>query len=333
MARRSGFAYRLAQQQRQLEAQARAGSRDQMRALREAERARKAYERAGAAEEKEQKRLYVESRAADVDAMNEQLDTFVFSLENLLAATLDVDDFLGFESLKEKPEPLPFQPGALATQEPPPQVESFMPPAPTGVGKFMPGANAKYEHAVQDAQARFAEAQEVYRGRERQREQALTEARKEHEQEIARMEARAEAKNREVDDFRARFEAGEPDAVIEYFSLVLDASEYPEGFPKQHRAALVPESRQLVVEYQLPPVSIVPTARLYRYVRARDAIEESARPQAQLRALYAQIVAQTALRTLHELFEADRGNRLETIVLNCYVDTVTPQRGSPRGRT
>jgi restriction system protein len=143
------------------------------------------------------------------------------------------------------------------------------------------------------------------------------------------MQERADAQNREVDEFRARFESGDPDAVVEYFSLVLDASEYPEGFPKIHRVALVPESKQLVVEYELPSVSVVPTTRLFRYVRSRDTIEESARPQAQIRALYAQVVAQTALRTLHELFEADRGNRLETIVLNCYVDTVDVATGQP----
>lgn len=329
MARRSGFAYRMAQQQRQREVQARALSREEMRALREAERARKAYERAVASEEKEQKRLYVESRAAEVDAMNEQLDSFVASIENLLAATLDVDDFLDFEVLKEKPEPPPFQPGTLATEALTPRIEAFLPPAPAGVGKFMPGAKAKHEQAVQDAQRRFGEAQAAHQEWERQREEALAKAREDYEQEVARMQERADAKNREVDAFRARFDAGDPDAVIEYFSLVLDASDYPEDFPKQHRAALVPESRQLVVEYQLPPVSIVPNARLYRYVRARDAIEESARPQAQIRALYAQVVAQTALRTLHELFEADRGNRLETIVLNCYVDTVDAATGQP----
>jgi restriction system protein len=300
-----------------------------MRAVREAERAQKAYERAVAAEEKEQKRLYVESRAAQVDAMNEQLDTFVASIENLLAATLDVDDFLEFEALKETAEPPPFQPGALASEESPPRIESFLPPPPAGVGKFMPGAKAKHEQALRDAQARFEEASAAHREREGQRQQALARAREEHEQEIARMRERAEAHNREIDEFQTRFGAGDPEAVIEYFSLVLDASEYPDGFPKQHRTALVPESRQLVVEYQLPEVSIVPNARLYRYVRARDAIEESARPQAQIRAMYAQIVAQTALRTLHELFEADRGNRLETIVLNCYVDTVDAATGQP----
>jgi restriction system protein len=329
VARRSGFAYRMAQHQRQQEAQARALSREQMRALREAERAQKAYERAAAAEEKERRRLYLEARAAEVDAMNEQLDAFIASIENLLAATLDVDDFLDFDGLKATPEPLPFIPGVLATPEPAPRIERFMPPEPSGVGKFMPGAKGKYEDAVGEANAKFFQEEARHREREIERQRALDEARAEHEKEVAHMRERLDAQNAEIDAFRARFEAGDPEAVVEYFSLVLDASEYPEGFPKNHRIALVPESKQLVVEYQLPPVSIVPTTRLYRYVRSRDAIEESARPQAQVRALYAQIVAQTALRTMHELFEADRSDRVDTIVLNCFVDTVDAATGQP----
>jgi restriction system protein len=300
-----------------------------MRAVREAERARRAYERSTAAEEKERKRLYLESRVAEVEAMNEQLDQTTSALEGLLAATLDVDDFLDFEALKETPELPAFQPGALATPEPAPRIEAFM-PTPLGlVEKLVPGAKAKHDRALEDARQRFETESAAHQKREAERERALGEARSQHERESARVVARVDERNREIGEFRRRFEAGEPDAIAEYFSLVLDASRYPDGFPQTHRLASVPESRQLVVEYELPPVSIAPTVKLYRYVRSRDAIEESARPQAQVRALYAQAVAQTAVRTLHELFEADRGNRIETIVFNGYVDTIDAATGKP----
>ena len=85
--------------------------------------------------------------------------------------------------------------------------------------------------------------------------------------------------------------------VVSYLSSVLDGSPYPEGFPKKHRVAFVPESRQLVVEYELPTLTIVPAVKAYKYVASRGAIDETPRPAAQLRALYSQVVAQTALRT------------------------------------
>lgn len=50
--------------------------------------------------------------------------------------------------------------------------------------------------------------------------------------------------NMDVDELRGRFEESAPDAMALYFSHVLDASPYPEGFPKNHRVAFVRESQQ-----------------------------------------------------------------------------------------
>lgn len=329
MARRSSYAYRLAQRQRELERQARAQDQAVLAAAREAERARKAYERAQALDEKERKRLYLESRTAEVEAMNEELEGKNQGLESLLRATLDVDDYLDFEELKEEPELPPFQPGALATAEVAPQIESFMPPELGGVGKLVPGAKAKHERAVAEARQQYEAEKTAYDERERQREQALAEARQAHEAEVEKVKARVAAQNQEVDEFRTRFEAGDPAAIVEYFSLVLDHSSYPEEFPKKYRMAFVPESKQLVVEFELPPLAVVPQVKQHRYVRARDVIEESPRPASQVKALYSSVVAQTTIRTMHELFEADRSSKLETIVFNGYVDTIDPATGKP----
>src|SRR5439155_20274603 len=137
-------------------------------------------------------------------------------------------------------------------------------------------------------------------------EAALAAARARHNDDEAKIRARARAQDNEVDEFKARFAASDPEAIVEYFSLVLDASRYPEEFPKKYRMAFVPESKQLVVEYELPTLDGVPTDKQYRYVKARDAIEHTDRPASWVKTTYGSIVAQTTIRTLHELFEADR---------------------------
>src|SRR5438477_4663547 len=196
--------------------------------------------------------------------------------------------------------------------------------------KLVPGAKAKYEKAVEATRTAHQAEMEAYALREKARETALSHARADHESEVARLKVDADAQNLEVDEFRAAFERGDPAAVVEYFSLVLDRSSYPEGFPKQHKMAFVPESRQLVVEYELPTVQAsVSTVKQYRYVRSRDAIEQSPRPATQVKALYASVISQIAIRTLHELFEADRSDKLETIVFNAFVNTVDPATGKP----
>ena len=329
MARRSSFAYRMAQYQRELERQARAQQRAEIAAVREAERARKAYERAQVLEKKERKRLYLESRTAEVEAMNAQLQARNEELERLLIATLETDDYLDFETLKVEPEIPPFQPGALAVSTDPPRIEMFMPPSPSGFAKLVPGAKGKHEQAVAAARRAFESESAAHAEKERQREQALMEARAAYDADVEKIKERAAVQNREIDEFRARFDAAEPDAVGEYFSLVLDASSYPDGFARKYRMAFVPESRQLVVEFELPALSVVPVVKQYRYVKARDAIEDSPRPATQVKAAYSSVVAQTTIRTLHELFEADRGGKLETIVFNGYVDTIDPATGKP----
>lgn len=106
MGRNRGFTAALVQIQRETERRARAEAAARTRAAREADRTQKAYERAQTADLKERQRLYVESRAAFVDLMNEKLNAQVARLETLLMETLDIDDFLDFDALKEA-APLP----------------------------------------------------------------------------------------------------------------------------------------------------------------------------------------------------------------------------------
>ena len=63
----------LIQMQRQAERDAKARVAAQRRAQVEADRARRAFERASAADQKERARLYTESRIAEVAALNDGL--------------------------------------------------------------------------------------------------------------------------------------------------------------------------------------------------------------------------------------------------------------------
>jgi restriction system protein len=277
--------------QRERERQARAQARAAAAAIRSSERARKALERAQAWEEKERKRQYMESRQAEAEALNTELVGRLETLETLLQQTLGVDDYLDFDELKEHPALPPFRPGDLEQTELPPIL--VLPPAPSGVGKFVPGAKARYGRMVEALEAEHRQKVAEHELREKGRRSALTKVRADHEAEVARIQAESAAQHEEVESFRSRFAANDPAAIVEYFSLVLDRSSYPAGFPKQHRMAFVPESKQLVVEYELPTLeAAVPAVKQYRYVRTRDAIDESARPASQVKALYASIVAQ-----------------------------------------
>jgi restriction system protein len=57
--------------------------------------------------------------------------------------------------------------------------------------------------------------------------------------------AMAQQQHREIDALEAEYRSADPDAVIPYSSMVLEASHCPEGFPQRFKLAYVPESRQL----------------------------------------------------------------------------------------
>ena len=82
-------------------------------------------------------------------------------------------------------------------------------------------------------------------------------------------------------------------------------------------------------QYGLPTIEVVPAVREYRYVKARDEITSSARPVKDVRAQYGSLVAQVSLRTVHEIFEADRDGFVDTVVFNGVVSTVDPATGRP----
>jgi restriction system protein len=301
MGRNRGFTAALVQIQRESERQARAQAAAATRAAREAERAHRAYERAQAAEAKEYKRLYVESRMADVELRNEELQDDVAMLQQLLADTLAVDDFLDFDTLKDA-APLPvFAPGPLASPEPPPNPDAYRPPEPTGLRARLPGAREKHLTKWEEGRVAYEAAAAAYQQREAERQRRLAAAQADHDKTVAELEARLAAQHAEVEQFKAAFQAGTPTAVMQYFALVLEASSYPDDFPQQFRLAFVPESRQLVVEYELPLYDRVPAVAAFTYVKSGDKVNEKARPARERQQLYKSVVAQVTVRTIHEL--------------------------------
>lgn len=333
MARRPSLFHALVQAQRASERQQAAQQRAAARDARAAVQAHRAYERTKLADEKqrarEDARLYVESRADDVASLNEDVQKAVQALENLLAETLAIDDFLDLDRLKRPPEMPTFDAHGLAVPEAAPALQTYLPRQLSLIEKLWPGAKEKHALAIANGQRRYAAALAAHAQREATRETRLREARARFEKQVAIARRKAAEQYAEIDRFKRDFTAGLPQAVVDYFTLALEASTYPDGFPQHAKLAYVPESHQLVVEYDLPSLDVVPAVSAYKYVKARDEVTETKRPAGQTKALYAKVVAQVALRTLHELFEADRSGHLETVVFNGYVDSIDKATGRP----
>ena len=284
-----------------------------------------AQQASAAADERERRRLYAEARAAEVDQANAHLRSHLDELDNLLLSTLAVDDHIDLDRFK-KPLVVPeFDPGPLGRPLPEPSWESFAPPPPTGLGRKV--LADRHERQVAAARAAFADAQARHADAEQRRLRQLAAREQEYRQQRDLVAARVAAYNAEVDRFAAALGNGDPTAVVEYFGMVLGNSVYPHDFPQHYRLAFLPRERHLVVEYQLPSVEVVPAVKEYRYDRARDVIQAVGRPAEEVQHRYLHVISQIALRTVHEIVEADRGGLIDLIVFNGIVDTVDRRTG------
>jgi len=301
--------------------------RQQAALRREAER--QARERARLAKELEKKRqqqhLESQQRTADAKttAVHQQIDT----LDEVLTSILPLPP-LSFDQLQITPQVPSFDPGLLGTADPAPDWNAYAPIEPRGLGRMFGGAG-RYERQTAAARERFEVAMSDYRGREVQRQRTLATARANHERRAAEIRADATARNAVVEARRAAFATGDAEAVEWFVGQVLDASRYPDGFPRQYQVAYRPENRDAVVEFELPPQHVIPAVRGYRYVKTRDAIDPILRPENEIKQRYARLIACVALRTLHEIFAATPGDVVEAVVFNGRVNTIDRATGKP----
>jgi restriction system protein len=165
---------------------------------------------------------------------------------------------------------------------------------------------------------------------ERERLRRLEAAEQAYTQRLAAEQEAVGRHNAEVDRLKQRFDAGDPDAVVECFRQVLRRSAYPDGFPHSYRVAYQTQARQLVVEYQLPGREVVPTQARFHYNKSLDLVEAKPRAPKDIAKLYESVVSQIALRTLREVFAVEAGGVVDTVVFNGHVSTKDPATGQPR---
>lgn len=334
-----------------------AAARRAEQAARAAERAHAAAQRATEAErkaaEKEAKRLLVEAREAEVEQMNSKLASTYDEIDRLLEATLEVDDYVDLESLKSPATHPEFNPGQLGEPIKPPLPPALRnapiytePAAPKGLaGAF--GGKKKHAAMIEVARAEHARAIAAYEAYvaersvehdralakhaadEQRRLDKLAKAQAEYALQCDERDREAEARNAELTKFINDLAFDIPSAIEEYVGIVLSNSVYPEAFPVDYDHAFDLATRELTLSVSVPEPSSLPTVKEYRYVKAKDEITATQLSAKAQKDRYSSAVDETAVRTLHEVFEADRAGKIQSIALTVLVNRVAPATGLP----
>jgi restriction system protein len=329
-----------------------AAVRSAEQAQRAAERAAAQAQRAAAADrkrlEKEAKEAHAAAMQAAVDERNASLETSYEEIDSLLAATLDVDDFVDLQALRRTVKHPLFDKVELETPIPspppiidPPEPQYVEPPAPTGLfgkkkkhAEAIEASRAQYEHAHRAWQAELASlparrqaAADEHAKAEKLRVQRLEAERARYAAECTAREAEVAEQNAALDALIANLGYGTTEAVEEYISIVLSNSVYPEHFPVRHEFTFDPSTAELSLRCLVPGPDQIPTTKAYKYAKAADEITETELPQKATKDRYAGAVNQVALRSLHEVFEADRRGLIQSIALQVGTETIDPATG------
>lgn len=323
MARRSSF-------DGVLNAIARGVARSQRMAASERKRAIRAAQREAIANAKESKLKYLESRIEEVAGINSHLEEQLAEYSTILQQTLTIDDTIDFDSLRIKEIFPPFvvpKDLSIAANQPLEQSYFNTVAKPSIFAKLIPGWAERYERAIALAKAQFQSDHDKWQAYELKRVGRIDILKKDYDNSLESFNLKVRYRDNEVDELKRTYFAADPSAVATYNNMVLERSSYPENFPQEFRLAYVPESKELVIDYELPQPSIVPKVEEYRYVKSKDKIEEKLRKVTSLKEIYQDIVAAITLRTCHEILEADQANLIEVVVFNGFVQTVDAATG------
>jgi restriction system protein len=365
MARRGFFAELQHQSRvaaRDRERAERVAVREHQAAIRLAEQTRKAAQRlqaemarATSAEmkrlEKEARESHIAAMEAEVDERNKKLEDDYSQIDSILAATLGVDDFVDLKKLRvvakhppfDRPEleiPIP-KPAEIPFPAPP---DLVLPQPTKGIFAALFGkkkhqaavasAKAAHERAFADHQKKREhvvvlrrEALSGHARKEADRAAALSAAQTAFAKACQERVTEADERNKSLGELIVNLGYGTAEAVQEYVSIVLANSVYPECFPATHEFSFDPAVAELNLKVLVPGPDKVPTVKAYKYTKSADEISESTLSQKASRDRYEGAVHQVALRSIHEVFEADRRGLIKTISLTVGTETIDPATG------
>ncbi|MFC7378033.1 restriction endonuclease [Brevundimonas sp. GCM10030266] len=275
----------------------------------------RAMERQARANVRAARQEYLEDRAVEVLELNEDLDALNDELNGLLVDSLANRSSVDIAALRKVLD-LSELPRALqAIRKPNP---ADFAPKPLGLmDKLVPGAAKRFENDRAKGERQLQVAMEEYDFLASKRASA-----------VEALVASVDMHNAEIDAFEVGLKQGDPDAIKAYFELVLANSEYPDAFPSSHRVGYVPESRQLIVDLQLPTLKqATPAVERYTFVKSADEIREKSRSEKSRKEQYLGVISQIALRSVNEVFSALEPSAVDLVVFNGFVAAIDPATG------
>lgn len=134
-------------------------------------------------------------------------------------------------------------------------------------------------------------------------------------------------RNDKIERLKGSYFNKTPEAVLGYCKIILKNSNYPETFPKDFSIKYVPDNKLLIIDYVLPSPNDLPKIAEVKFIASRNELKEILLSESQQSKVYDSTVYKTTLRTLSELFQADKAEAIEEIAFNGWVNAINKATG------
>lgn len=285
------------------------------------------YDRELAAKEKQEKKDLA-------DRLTDEAVELLNTIQNTLIHTLDIDDKINWDNLKDNSQfiiPPPKKAIELKVPKEPLQTDVLYQPK---LGIWDKLLSNKKQKKIDELAQLFNRHHEQW---EKEKEEVLKTNKESQEkfekalnawnEEKEKFLANQSENNKAVDDLKESYLKGIPSAIQEYCDIVLSNSKYPDCFPQEFDLDFNENNKTLIVEYLLPNPDELPTLKEVKYVQTKDELREIHLSDSAKNKIYDSVLFQIVLRTIHELFEADTINKINSIVFNGWVKSIDKATG------
>lgn len=288
------------------------------------------------------KRRGVEDGALMAEEMELANAQKVQELGTILKQTLDVNDEVDWEAIKAVPKP-PEKPKDPSMPEKPKLRDVALNDPSVNMGFFasLTGKKKKAHLAAVSAfESERTQALRDFEEAEHKYGVQVAEILKEHEDRLRQHAvdvethlAAIETHNLKIDHLRNSWTNGDPASVVEHACLVLDSSSYPDWINTSYQIQYDAVSKLMKLQFLLPSPDAVNIPKSVRYVKSTGELKETARAKKECQDFYDKLCYQIALRTVHELFEADTVGNITHILFNGVVEGFDPATGKETSTT
>lgn len=196
------------------------------------------------------------------------------------------------------------------------------------LGKIFPSIKNNWLLKIDSAKERFQQDSEIWKNELIKRKAKILNLQQKHEKGRQEYEYKYKQECQELETFKNEYFAFETNSVISYVEIVLKSSIYSVNWDKKQRIAYSSKSKELLIEFELPNIDIIPTVSEYKYVKSKNEINKKQRKKSELEICYKKLICNISLRTIYEIIKSDQANAVNTICFNGYIISTDPSNGN-----